>query len=116
MSGLAAAELFSSAHASLEVNAQDGQLPHLVLAPGAEPLQVRKIAVHLVLQEGIFKLEDGQLETPGATYQFGGTGSARGGLDLKLTRNGVPEFNITGTLAQPRVESVSAEAQAALKP
>jgi uncharacterized protein involved in outer membrane biogenesis len=116
MSGLAAAELFSSAHASLEVNAQDGQLPHLVLAPGAEPLQVRKIAARLVLQEGIFKLEDGQLETPGATYQFGGTGSARDGLDLKLTRNGVPEFNITGTLAQPRVESISAEAQAALKP
>ena len=114
-SGLTAAELFSSARGNLQVNAQDGELPHLILE-GDQPLLVRKLSARLAFQEGAFKIQDGQLQTPDATYQVTGSATASRALNLTLTRHGAPAFNVTGTLARPRVKAVSAETQAALKP
>jgi len=114
-SGLTAAELFSSARGNLQVNAQDGELPHLILE-GDEPLLVRKLSARLVFQEGAFKIQDGQLQTPDATYRITGSASASRALNVTLARHGAPAFNVTGTLARPRVKVVSAETQAALRP
>jgi len=115
-SGLTAAELFSSARANLQVNAQDGQLPYLVLQ-GGEPLLVRKLSARLVFQKGNFKIQDGQVQTPSAAYQFTGTATSERALNLTLTRQGgAPAFNVTGTLARPHAKAISAETQAALKP
>jgi uncharacterized protein involved in outer membrane biogenesis len=113
-SGVTAAELFASARANLQVTAQDGILPHLMLQ-GDEPLLVRKLSARLVLQEGSFKVRDGQLETPSEAYQFIGTATSERALNLTLTRNGAPAFNVTGTLARPHVEVISTETRAALK-
>ncbi len=116
-SGLTAGALFSTAGGSLQVDARDGQFPHISLAGSGGPLQARRLSFRLILQEGSFKVQDGQLETPGATFQFSGTATPDRVVNLKLTRNGVPAFLITGTLGEPRVATVSAaEAQAELKP
>jgi hypothetical protein len=46
-----------------------------------------------------------------------GTASLTRILDLKLTHEGAPGFNITGTLMEPHVSPiVNPETQAALKP
>ena len=114
-SGYNADEIFSSAHADLQVDAQNGALPHLTLQ-GGEPLLLRKLSARLVFQEGTFKIQDGQLQTPGGAYQVSGSAAGNRALNLTLTHDGAPAFNVTGTLAQPRAKAISAEAQAALKP
>ena len=73
---------------------------------------MRKLSARLVFQEGGFKIQEGQLQTPSAAYQVSGSATSERALDLMLTRHGAPAFNVTGTLAKPHVEAVSAETQA----
>jgi AsmA family len=114
-SGLSANELFASATGSLQVEAWSGTLPHIVLADGLAPLQIRHLKAHLLLRDARFEVQDGKLETPTEIFQL--TGSASRALSLRLARGGVPSFNITGTLAEPHVSVAPAsETRAALKP
>jgi uncharacterized protein involved in outer membrane biogenesis len=116
-SGLTAPELFASADATLQVEARDGSLPHLVLTNAGEPLKMRHSSARLVLHNAVFEIEQGKLDTSAGIYQLSGTASLGRALDLKLTRDGVHSFNITGTLTEPRVAAAtSPETQAALKP
>jgi hypothetical protein len=89
-SGLDAAELFASATGTLKVDAH----------------------------EGSFEIQEGALQTSTGAYQVSGTASLTRILDLKLTREGTPGFNVTGTVMEPRVSPiVSSDTQAvALKP
>jgi hypothetical protein len=116
-SGLDAAELFASATGTLKVDARDGLLRHVALGEGIGPLQMHRLAAHVWLRDGRFEIQQGVLETPAGSYEVSGTASLTRVLDLKLTHEGVPGFNITGTLTQPRVSPILAPAtQAALKP
>jgi hypothetical protein len=118
-SGLGAAELFSSANATLQVEARDGLLPHIALASGTGPLRMRRLVGRLLLRDGNFEIQQGKLETAGGIYQLSGTASLERILDLHLVRDGTHGFNITGTLTEPHVEPVTAitpETRAALKP
>jgi uncharacterized protein involved in outer membrane biogenesis len=116
-SGWTAPELFASADATLQVEARDGSLPHLVLTTAGEPLKMRHSSARLVLHHAAFEIEQGKLETPAGIYQLSGTASLGRALDLKLTHDGMHSFNITGTLTEPRVTAAtSSETQAALKP
>ncbi|PYX16270.1 MAG: hypothetical protein DMG84_08280 [Acidobacteria bacterium] len=116
-SGVDAAQLISSAKASLKVEVRDGLFPHIVLAEGNEPLHIHRLVGNLVLRDGRFEIQQGKLETPGGIYQLSGTASLTRTLDLKLVRAGAPGFNIIGPLTEPRVAPVKAqETQAALKP
>ncbi len=116
-SGLDAAELFASATSALKVDARDGLLCHIGLGEGAGPLQMRHLVAHLSLHDGSFEIQEGRLETPTSVYQVSGTASLTRVLDLKLTHEGAPGFNITGTLTEPHVSPIlNPETQAALKP
>ena len=116
-SGLDATELFASAASTLKIDARDGLLRHVVLAEGTGPLQMRRLAGHLILRDGKLEIQDGKLETPGGIYRVSGTASLTRILDLKLTQEGAAGFNITGTLSEPHVATILApETQAALKP
>jgi len=116
-SGIDAAELLSSAKASLRVEVRDGLLPHIALAEGNEPLRIHRLLGHFVLRDGRFEIQQGKLETAGGIYQLSGTASLTRTLYLKLVRDGSPGFNITGPLTEPRVAPVKAqETRAALKP
>ncbi|HEX8816256.1 MAG TPA: AsmA family protein [Terriglobales bacterium] len=114
MAGLSASELLSSASVIFQVNAENGELPHLALRAG-EPSAVRKLSAEVLLEDGSIKLQDGHLETAGETYQFQGSATIERVLNLTLTRNGTPAFTVSGTLSKPHVEAAS-ETQAALKP
>ncbi len=116
-SGLTETELLSSANATLQVEARDGLLPHIALAGGTGPLQMRHLEGQLLLRDGKFEIEQGKLETPGGIYQVSGTASLGRTLDVKLVRDGGHGFKITGTLTEPRVATaMTPETQAALKP
>jgi hypothetical protein len=116
-SGMSAADLFSSADATLLVDAHDGTLPHIELSEQSGPLHLHHFAAKLILHDSVFEIRDGKLETPGAIYELSGTASLKQTLDLKLIRNGAPGFSITGPLTRPRVApSAAQEAEAALKP
>ena len=116
-SGLDASELSASANGTLKVNAQNGVLRHLALADETRPLQMHRLAARLLLQDGKFEIQEGKLETPTDVYQVSGTASLTRILNLKLTRQGAPGFNVTGTLMEPHVSPIlTAETRAALKP
>lgn len=116
-SGLTAGELFASATGTLQIEARNGLLRPLVLSVGDGPLQMRHLTASLLLRAGKFEIQEGDLETESTQYQLTGTASLGRVLNLKLTRDGAPGFNITGTLTQPRVAPLAApNAQAALRP
>ena len=116
-SGLDATELFASAVSTLKLEARDGLLSHIALADGTGPLQMRHLATQLSLHDGKFEIQEGKLETSAGIFQVSGTASLTRVLNLKLTREGAPGFNVTGTLMEPHVSPiVSPETQAELKP
>ncbi|HXY03145.1 MAG TPA: hypothetical protein VEI49_06170, partial [Terriglobales bacterium] len=116
-SGLVPSELFSSATATLQVDALSGELPHLVLASAASPLQMRHLTAHLLLQEGTLDVRAGQLETADDIFHVSGTASLTQVLSLKLLRDDSSGFSITGTLTDPHVSQLTPpETRAALKP
>jgi hypothetical protein len=116
-SGLDAAELFSSAAGTLRLDARDGLLRHVSLGEGTGPLQMHRLAAHLLLREGRFEIQEGRLETQAGTYQIDGTATLTRILNLKLMHEGAPGFIITGTLTEPHVSTIlTPETRAALKP
>jgi hypothetical protein len=71
----------------------------------------------LLLRDGKLQIEQGKLQTPGGIYQLSGTASLSRVLDIKMSREGLHGFSITGTVSQPHVTiSTAPETQAALKP
>jgi hypothetical protein len=116
-SGLDAAQLFASAVSTLRLDARDGVLSHIALTEGTGPLQMQRLITQLSLHDGKFEIEEGKLETPAGIFQVSGAASLTRVLNLKLTREGAPGFNVTGTLTEPHVSPIlSPETQAALKP
>jgi len=113
--GFSTGELLHSADASLMVDVHDGSLPHISLASGTGPLQVRRLQAQIILQDGKFKIREGKLECPGSIYQFSGSASLGQILDVKLVRDSSHGFSITGTVTEPRVTPTTQETQAALK-
>jgi len=114
--GLSAADLFSAADATLQVEAHDGSLPHIELGEQAGPLHMQHLGVRLLLHDNAFDIQDGKLETPDAIYQLSGTASLGQSIDLKLIRSGASGFSITGTFTRPRVAPTAPETEAVLKP
>lgn len=115
--GFTAAELTSSADATLQVTDLQGTLPHIVLDDGLGPLRIIEFTGSVLLQEGKFAVADGKLNSSGGAYQVSGTASLAGVLDLKLERANAGGFTIVGPFAAPSVTQTSpAETQAVLKP
>ena len=110
-------EMLASAHATVDVSATDGTLPHISLVAHAAPLFVRHFTGQLLLRNGTFDIQQGKLATANGIYQVSGTASLGQALNIKLMRDPLHGFNITGTVAEPRVaETANAETRAALKP
>ncbi|MGH9500239.1 MAG: AsmA family protein [Terriglobales bacterium] len=113
--GLTPGDLLTSAAGTVQIEARNGLLRPLVLSEGGGPLQMHSLNASLALRGGKFEIEQGGLDTEEGRYQLTGTASP-GHVNLRLTRDGAPSFNITGTLTQPRVTPVAApNAQAALR-
>jgi len=117
IAGLTSQELLDSATGSVQLDASQGELRHIVLTDGGTPLQMHRLTARLLLNKGTFEVEDGRLETASEMFRISGTASLTQMLNLKLIREGSSGFNIVGPLARPHVSPFAAqETRAALKP
>ncbi len=114
--GLQAAELFGSATSTVTIDARDGLLRHFVLGEGTGPLQMHRLAAHLLLKDGEFEVQEGKLESSMGIYRVSGTATLTRVLKLKLAREGGQGFDVTGTLTAPHASPIlTPETRAALK-
>jgi AsmA family/AsmA-like C-terminal region len=116
-SGWMIPELISSADGEMEVAVTGGELPHIMLAGEAGFLVARQLTGELRLRDSTIEIAAGKLDCRSGIFAVSGTASLGRVLNIRLSREGMPGFDISGTLAQPRVtQAKSAETQAALKP
>ncbi len=116
-SGASAAEFLSSVRGRFDIAAREVTLPHLVLSAGAGPVFAKRFTGTILLRGDRTDIQEGKLETGSGIYQISGTARTGAGLDLRMLKDEVHGYTITGPLATPRVAAVSvAETRAALKP
>ncbi len=111
-SGLSWPEVVASASATLHFSMRDGNLSHIESTSSAGPLSVHKLAGDLRLEKGTWELTDARLESRDGIYQVSGRASAKSGLNFTLLRNDDRSWTLFGTLAKPRLERTSTQAQA----
>ena len=111
------AEFWAAADGALEFNVQDGAVPALSL--GSEgPLRISHLSGQIHLAQGAFEIKDAELNSPSGNFHLSGTASSKNELDLKLSRatdRSGGGYAISGTLAAPRVHSLSGNEQVTLK-
>jgi len=114
LSGLTAAKLKSTADGTADFTWSNGALRHVSLDSHGAPVAFSKFTGKLALQDGTFTFSDGKMLSGGATYAVKGTASYDRSLAMKLERSSGPSYVISGTLDNPRVQTVPAPAAEAL--
>lgn len=115
-SGTNAADFLSSLRGKMDVDAHETSLPHIVLAANAEPIFAKRFTGKILFRGNRLDIQEGKLETGGSIYQISGTALKGRGLNLRMLKDDIHGFTITGPLATPRVTPVGApETQAQLK-
>lgn len=111
------ADFWQSAQATVDVEAKNGTLPHLLFGDDQQPMRIKALSGQARLHGGKIEIKDGRLASPDGIYQLNGTASFGREIDLKLTRSAnAPSagYTITGTLSEPQVAPLAAM-QARLK-
>ncbi len=99
-------ELLTRSDGKLQFVMRNGSLPHIRIPGSPAPLPVHRFSGDLRLQEGAWELSAGRLESRDGFYRVRGTASPANGFDFVLTRGDERSWNVTGTLAKPRVAPV----------
>jgi uncharacterized protein involved in outer membrane biogenesis len=111
------ADLVAHAEGDLQFSMQNGTLKNIELAGGAKPFPVHRFRGELKVKKGSWELRAGKLESRDGIYQVSGSASPNGGLDFVFVRGDEQKWNVTGTLAKPRVVPANrTEARTAVKP
>jgi hypothetical protein len=114
--GRSAEEFWHSAEGSLRFDVKQGSLAHISLEQEG-PLRILRLSGVARLHDGKIDVKDAGLDSTDGKFEVSGTASFERQLDLKLTGAGsLPRgYNVTGSLADPQVKSVSVAEQARLK-
>ncbi len=96
-------ELLTRSDGKLQFVMRNGSLPHIRIPGSPVPLPVHRFSGDLRLKEGAWELSAGRLESRDGFYRVRGTASPASGFDFVLTRGDERSWNLTGTLAKPRV-------------
>ena len=96
-------EFFAHADGEMQFSLQNGGFKNLELAGGLRPFPVHRFSGELKLKKGTWQLQRGKLQSRDGIYQVSGTASPAGGLDFVFLRGDDQKWNVTGTLAKPRV-------------
>jgi hypothetical protein len=115
ISGKCPAGFWQSAQGTIRVESGDAFFPHVSMAGHEDGLRASQFSAEASLNGGTIEIEDANLETSDANYAVQGTATLTRELDLRLTRTGGAGYGISGTLAEPRVTSMSEAEQARLK-
>lgn len=96
---------------------RNGSLTHVEIAGSPKPFPIHKLTGDMRLKKGTWELRAAKLESHDGIYQISGTASWALGLNLALTRGDEQSWNVTGTLAKPRLTQAGhPEVRSALKP
>jgi uncharacterized protein involved in outer membrane biogenesis len=117
VSGPCTPEFWQSADGTLQVDLRNGAWPHVLLDTDSE-LQITRLTGEARLSGGKIVLDSAQLESPNGKYAISGTATLERDLDFKMTRTRAEPrsgYEITGTIAKPRVWQLSNTEQARLK-
>lgn len=115
LSGLTAAKLQSNASGRADFTWNNGSLRHVSLDNRGSPIAFSKFTGKLSLQDGTFTVTDGKMQSGGANYLVKGTASYDRSLAIRLERSIGPSYLISGTLDNPRVETVATPSEASLR-
>jgi hypothetical protein len=96
-------ELLARSDGKLQFVMRNGSLPRIKIPGSPAPLPVYRFSGDLRLKEGAWELSAGRLESRDGFYRVQGTASPANGFDFVLTRGDERSWNLTGTLAKPRV-------------
>ena len=96
-------ELLAHSGGKLQFVMRNGSLPHINIPGSPAPLPVHRFSGDLLLKKGAWNLSAGRLESRDGFYRVRGTASPANGFDFLLTRGDERSWNLTGTLAKPRV-------------
>jgi hypothetical protein len=114
-SGADTADFLSSLRGALDVEAHETSLPHVVLAANAGPVFAKRFTGKILFRGNRLDIQEGKLETGSSIYQISGTALKGRGLNLRMLRDDIHGYTITGPLATPRVIAIgSSETQAEL--
>lgn len=96
-------DLLARSDGKLQFVMRNGSLPRIKIPGSPAPLPVYRFSGDLRLKEGAWELSAGRLESRDGFYRVQGTASPANGFDFVLTRGDERSWNLTGTLAKPRV-------------
>ncbi len=114
MDGRSSADLLRSASGNMDFELHDGQLTHLRLAAGADPLAYKRMWGRARWHNSRLELSACKLQAGGNVYTLAGTAGRQ--LDLQLIGGPAHSYSVSGTLDKPHVAFLTPSAtQAALK-
>jgi uncharacterized protein involved in outer membrane biogenesis len=115
-SGANATDFLTSIHGALSVEARESTLPHVILSANAGPVFAKLFTGKIALRNGRLDIQEGKLETDSGIYQVSGSALKGQGLNLRLLKDDIHGFAITGPLATPHIVAVGTpETRAELK-
>jgi hypothetical protein len=114
--GATAIEFWQSAEGSLQFDARNGVLPH-VLLEGSDALRFGRFSGQVRLHAREIDIRNANLDSGAGAFELSGIASSKLELQFKLLPlgGGAAGYAISGTLAQPRVSTLSSAEQARLK-
>lgn len=119
LKGACTAEFWQAADGAIRVEMRNGTLPHVLLGEDSASLKISRLTGEARLRSGVIEVGTAKLDSPSGSYKVSGTVSLKRQVDLKLARMpgeaGPSGYEITGTLATPRVSTLSNSEQARLK-
>ena len=108
-SGEGVDDLIENVDARLQFTMRDGSLSHMQMPGMRSPLSVHRFVGELHAKKGAWTLSNATLESRDGLYQVNGTAERGTGLNFVLTRSDQRTWNLTGTLAKPRLVPANQE-------
>jgi hypothetical protein len=116
LSGVSAAKMLSTVNGTADFHWNNGAMRHVTLDGRGSPMAFSSFTGKVSLQDGVFTVSDGKLQSGASKYAVAGTANSDGTLNVKLEHAGGKSYVISGTVAKPNVQSITAPAaEAALR-
>jgi hypothetical protein len=99
-------DVLAGAEGTLQFSMRNGSLTHIEMA-GSGALPVHRFTGELHVKKGVWEFSSARLESRDGVYRVSGTAATGSGLEFVLTRGDERSWNLTGTLAKPRIAAAS---------
>ncbi|MGA9528770.1 MAG: AsmA family protein [Terriglobales bacterium] len=102
-------DMVANSDGTLQFAMQNGTFAHVELPGMASALPVYRFTGNLQVKSGKWQLSAGRLESRDGIYQVSGAYLPASGMNFNFTRGDEHSWNLTGTIAKPRVAPANQE-------